>query len=50
MIVSNADQNFVRGITFNTWNGYTEGYAAVPTDEYGDSAVVWLQSLFQLLP
>jgi hypothetical protein len=22
----------IRGITFNTWNGYTEGYAAVPVD------------------
>ena len=50
MIVSNAGANWVRGITFNTWNGYTEGYAAVPTLEYGSQAYTWLRSLFQLLP
>ena len=50
MIVSNAGSNSVRGITFNTWNGFTEGYAAVPTLEYGGQAFTWLQSLFNLLP
>jgi hypothetical protein len=50
MMVSNVNQNYVKGITFNTWNGYTEGYAAVPTLEYGDSTYVWLKSLFHLLP
>jgi hypothetical protein len=50
MIVSNAGGNSIRGIAFNTWNGYTEGYAAVPTLELGGQAYTWLQSLFQLLP
>jgi LGFP repeat len=50
MIVSNAGTNSVRGITFNTWNGYTEGYSAVPTLEYGGEAFTWLRSLLQLLP
>jgi hypothetical protein len=36
-----------KGIIFNTWNGYTEGYAAVPTLEYGDATFLWLQSLFK---
>ncbi|HZS05226.1 MAG TPA: hypothetical protein VFD58_10365 [Blastocatellia bacterium] len=40
----------VRGITFNTWNGYTEGYAAVPTLEFGDASYRWLQSLNALIP
>ena len=52
MITSNtgAGVNSVRGMTLNTWNGYTEGYAAVPTLEYGSQAYTWLQSLCQLLP
>ncbi|MFN8445381.1 MAG: hypothetical protein U0175_31620 [Caldilineaceae bacterium] len=37
----------VKGITFNTWNGYTEGYAAVPTLEFGDAAFQWIQELFK---
>ncbi len=50
MITTTAGANSIRGITFNTWNGYTEGYAAVPTLENGDQAYVWLQSLLQLVP
>ena len=49
MIVSNAGGNSIRGIAFNTWNGYTEGYAAVSTLELGGQAYTWLESLFQLL-
>jgi hypothetical protein len=33
------------GIAFNSWNGYTEGMAAVPTREYGDTSYRWLRSL-----
>jgi hypothetical protein len=34
------------GVTFNTWNGYTEGYAAVPTEEHGDAIYRWLEDLY----
>lgn len=37
----------IKGITFNTWNGYTEGYAAMSTLEYGDAVFQWLQKLFK---
>ena len=50
MITSTAGANSIRGITFNTWNGYTEGYAAVPTLECGAQVSTWLQSLLQLVP
>jgi hypothetical protein len=33
------------GIVFNSWNGYTEGMAAVPTQEHGDFFYRWLRSL-----
>jgi len=33
------------GLVFNSWNGYTEGMAAVPTFEYQDRFYHWLQSL-----
>jgi hypothetical protein len=36
----------VKGLVFNTWNGYTEGYAAVPTLEYGDANYLWVKELF----
>lgn len=36
----------VRGIVFNTWNGYTEGYAMVPTQEDGDANFRWMQEMF----
>ncbi len=35
------------GITFNTWNGYTEGYAAVSTLEHGEATFQWIQELFK---
>jgi hypothetical protein len=37
------------GLVFNSWNGYTEGMAAVPTTEYGDRFYRWLQSLTQVV-
>lgn len=36
----------IRGITFNTWNGYTEGYVAAPTQEHGYTVYNWLRDLF----
>jgi hypothetical protein len=42
------------GVTFNTWNGYTEGYAVVPTTEFRESAFRWVQRVtrqwFDILP
>jgi hypothetical protein len=42
------------GVTFNTWNGYTEGYAVVPTTEFRESAFRWIQRVtrqwFDVLP
>ncbi|MEY4575985.1 MAG: hypothetical protein RL701_688 [Pseudomonadota bacterium] len=38
------------GITFATWNGYTEGYAAVPTVEHGSVIYDWLTDLYQQDP
>ncbi len=35
-----------QGVTFSAWNGYTEGYAGVPTTEYGDDAYRWAQDVF----
>jgi hypothetical protein len=37
----------VKGISFNTWNGYTEGYAAIATLEHGDTVFRWLLNLFK---
>jgi hypothetical protein len=33
------------GLVYNSWNGYTEGMAAVPTQEFGYLYYQWLQSL-----
>lgn len=38
------------GLVFNSWNGYTEGMAAVTTKEYGDEYYRWLQYLVTLVP
>jgi hypothetical protein len=35
------------GMVYNTWNGYTEGYAAVRTLEYGDIVANWVWTLFR---
>jgi LGFP repeat len=37
----------ITGITFDTWNGYTEGYAAVPSFEHYYSVANWLSDLFK---
>lgn len=33
-------------MTFNSWNGYTEGMAGMPTLQYGESTYRWLYALF----
>jgi hypothetical protein len=33
------------GLVYNSWNGYTEGMAAVPTVEHGDVFYRWLQEM-----
>ena len=42
------------GVSFTTWNGYTEGYAVVPTTEFGESGFRWVQRVtrqwFDILP
>jgi hypothetical protein len=48
--VSGLRTEQVIGITFNTWNGYTEGYAAMPTLQYGADTFQWLQKLFKGRP
>ncbi len=35
------------GVVYNTWNGYTEGYAAVATTEFGEENFGWLQRVFR---
>ena len=35
------------GITFDTWNGYTEGYAAVPSFEHYDIVGRWVSDLLE---
>lgn len=37
----------ISGITFDTWNGYTEGYAAVPSFEHYYTVYNWLTDLFE---
>jgi hypothetical protein len=31
------------GLSVDTWNGYTEGYAIPPTEEDGDVHLKWLR-------
>ncbi|RYX83248.1 hypothetical protein EON83_15385 [bacterium] len=40
----------IKGITFNTWNGYTEGYAATSSIEHGDTVYNWLRDLMEPPP
>jgi uncharacterized protein with LGFP repeats len=42
--------NGIKGITFNTWNGYTEGWVAVPTREYGKTVYNWVRDLYEADP
>jgi hypothetical protein len=39
--------NGIKGITFNTWNGYAEGYAVTPTREHGSTIYSWLGDLYE---
>jgi hypothetical protein len=45
-----VDGSRIKGITFNTWNGYTEGYAAVPSVEHGTTVYNWLTDLLEPPP
>jgi len=45
--VSEMKQRGLAGITFDTWNGYTEGYAAVLSVEHEDTVYSWLTHLFR---
>jgi hypothetical protein len=40
----------VKGITINSWNGYTEAMTAVPTLEFNEANYLWLKSLNALIP
>jgi uncharacterized protein with LGFP repeats len=40
----------IKGITVNTWNGYTEGYSAVASREHGWTVYNWLTDLLGPLP
>jgi hypothetical protein len=35
-----------KSLTFNAWNGYTEGMAGVPTVQYGDASYLWICTHF----
>ena len=37
----------VKGITFDTWNGFTEGYAGVPSREHAETVYMWLTDLLE---
>jgi hypothetical protein len=43
---TSVQKHRAQGITFNTWNGYTEGYAGMPTNEYGSGTYLWVHDLF----
>jgi hypothetical protein len=37
----------VNGMAFNAWNGYTEGFAAVPTLQHGDTTYYWICNILK---
>jgi hypothetical protein len=37
----------IKGIVMDTWNGYTEGYASVPTRDHGSIVYNWLTDLLE---
>jgi hypothetical protein len=37
----------IKGIVMDTWNGFTEGYAAVPAREHGTTVYNWLSDLME---
>jgi uncharacterized protein with LGFP repeats len=46
-VLAPSDLEIFIGISFNTWNGFTEGYAAVPTSEHGSTVYEWLTDMFE---
>jgi hypothetical protein len=40
----------IKGIVVDTWNGYTEGYATVPSIEHGQTVYNWLTDLLEPPP
>jgi hypothetical protein len=36
------------GVTFNVWNGYTEGFSGVQTKEFGNINYKWAKKVFRL--
>jgi hypothetical protein len=45
--VSELKGGGTRGIVFDTWNGYTEGYAAVPSKQHAETVYSWLGDLLK---
>jgi hypothetical protein len=45
--MSELKGNGIKGIVMDTWNGYTEGYAAVPSREHGSTVTEWLKDLLE---
>jgi hypothetical protein len=37
----------IKGITVDTWNGYTEGWAVAPSIEHGETCYSWLTDLLE---
>jgi hypothetical protein len=35
-----------QSLTFNAWNGYTEGMAGMSTEQYGDDSYIWMCTHF----
>ena len=42
-------RNAYVGISYDTWNGYTEGYVAMPSDRNHYDDYRWIKRLFQLV-
>jgi hypothetical protein len=40
----------IKGIVVDAWNGYTEGYATVPSIEHGETVYNWLTDLLEPPP
>jgi hypothetical protein len=46
---TDSPKNAYVGICYDTWNGYTEGYVAVPNDRNNFDDFRWIKQLFQLV-
>jgi hypothetical protein len=46
---TDSPRNAYVGISYDTWNGYTEGFVAVPSDRNNDDDFHWIKKLFQLV-